>query len=254
MNSPQVFPDLTDHLPTLRTSVALLKVNPLVVKLQVALLIEGFPTPFTGEFVVIFVNLRDVDIYVLEPTRADGAFLLELQMSGVVVDLLHLTVPQHPPTADHPAGHAPLLLPPAVLVGQVSLHIPELSGTNVADFLLSFQMDHIDVILQSRLSVVDLVAKLARDLGVLMADLHMFLYFLESLSTYRTDFLLDMNILDMSLHILLSTEGAVTTFHCALDSAGVGSFMFCLGGFQDGDNHGVPLLAFLFQRFSRVGI
>ena len=135
VNGPQVLPDLADHLSTLRADVSLLKVNSLVVKLQVTLFIERFVTFFTGKSVVIFVNLSDVDIYILEPTRANRAFLLQLQMSRVVVDLLDLTVPQHPPTAGHPAGHRLLLLPPAVLVGQMSLYVSELPGTDVANFL-----------------------------------------------------------------------------------------------------------------------
>ena len=62
MNGPQVLPDLADHLSTLRADVSLLKVNPLVVKLQVTLFTERFPTLFTGKFVVVFVNLSDVDV------------------------------------------------------------------------------------------------------------------------------------------------------------------------------------------------
>ena len=135
VNSPEVFPDLADHLPTLRTDVSLLKVNPLVVKLQVTLFTERFPTLFTGKFVVVFVNLSDVDIQILEPARANVALLLELEMSRVVVYPLHLAVPQHLPTAGHSAGHGPLLLPSTVLVGQVGLDVAELPGTDVADLL-----------------------------------------------------------------------------------------------------------------------
>ena len=56
-------------------------------------------------------------------------------MSCVVVDLLHLAVSQHLPTAGNPADHRLLLLPPSVLVGQVGLDISELPGANVTDFL-----------------------------------------------------------------------------------------------------------------------
>ena len=90
VNRPQVLPDLADHLSTLRADVTFLKVNSLVMELQVTLFIECFATLFTGEFVVIFVNLTDVNIYILEPTGANVAFLLQLQVSRVVVDLLHL--------------------------------------------------------------------------------------------------------------------------------------------------------------------
>ena len=81
------------------------------------------------------MNLTDVDIYILEPTRANIALLFQLEMGRVVVDLLHLAVPQHPTTAGHPAGHRLLLLPSTVLVGQVSLDIPELPSTDVANLL-----------------------------------------------------------------------------------------------------------------------
>ena len=135
VNSPEVLPDLADHLPTLRTDVSLLKVNPLVVKLQVTLFTERFPTLFTGKFVVVFVNLSDVDAQILEPTRANIAFLLELEVSRVVVDPLYLAVPQHLPTAGDSAGHSLLLLPPTVLVSQVGLDITELPGTDVANLL-----------------------------------------------------------------------------------------------------------------------
>ena len=84
---------------------------------------------------MIFVNLTDVNIYILEPTGANVAFLLQLQVSRVVVDPLHLHVPQHPPAARDPAGHGLLLLPAAVLVSQMSLDITKLSSTDVADLL-----------------------------------------------------------------------------------------------------------------------
>ena len=100
-----MLPDLADHLSTLGADVTFLKVNSLVMELQVTLFIECFATLFTGEFVVIFMNLTDVNIYILEPTGANVAFLLQLQVSRVVVDLLHLEVPQHPPAARDPAGH-----------------------------------------------------------------------------------------------------------------------------------------------------
>ena len=56
-------------------------------------------------------------------------------MSCVVVDLLHLAVSQHLPTAGNPADHRLLLLPPSMLVSQVGLDISELPGANVTDFL-----------------------------------------------------------------------------------------------------------------------
>ena len=110
------------------------------------------------------------------------------------------------------------------------------------------------MVLQARLGVVDLVAVLAQNPRLGVTDLDVLLHFLERLSTYRADFLLYMNTLDMFLHIRLPAEGAVTPFYSALDSGGGGGFRFGLSRFQDGQNHRVPLLAFLFQRFNCVGI
>ena len=67
-------------------------------------------------------------------------------MSRVVVDPLYLAVPQHLPTAGHPADHRLLILPPAVLVGQVRLDIAELPGTDVANLLNKQKLSTVIVI------------------------------------------------------------------------------------------------------------
>ena len=114
-------------------------------------------------------------------------------------------------------------------------------------------MDNIDVVLEARLCVVNLVTILAKNLGLGMADFDMFFYFLERFSTYRAYFLFYMDTLDMFLHVCLSPEGALTPFFCALYSGEGRHFLFGLSRFQDGDNHRAPLLAFWFERFTCVG-
>ena len=93
-----------------------------------------------------------------------------------------------------------------------------MSSTFYTLYLLSIEVDNIEVVLEAGLCVVNLVTILARNLRLLMADLDVFLYFLERLATYRTDFLLYMNTLDVFLHVCLPTEGALTPCYRALHS------------------------------------
>ena len=151
VDRPEVLPDLADRLPTLGALVPLLEVDPLNVKLQVTLLAEPFATSLAGILVGVLVDLSDVDREVLEPTSADGAVLLEVEVGGVVVDPLDLTGPEHLATARHSAGDALLLLPTPVLVHQVSLHVPELSAADVTDGLLGLEVDHTEMVLEKGL-------------------------------------------------------------------------------------------------------
>ena len=110
--------------------------NSVYVKPKITFLGKGFPALLARKFVNAVVYLIDVGGEILEPATTNTTLFFQVEVSGLVVDVLHLTVPEHPATVGHPAGQLLLLLTPSVLVHQVRLQISELSCTDVTDCLI----------------------------------------------------------------------------------------------------------------------